>query len=472
MSGKDETLITSIANRSKDTGYITFIHDKFRNYAIGRWRTRILYLLYLVGFATAVTWIVLAALASVPTSDDMATSDLSVIFTVMMSVHLAVFSVATAVLIIAIARQGARMNAPKKGGFGKATKAMWDIISIPNRRRIKLAVILILIGMIGLMTSQITFMVAENQPFNTYFSEVMFDNTTTITQTNITAIAGTCSTTISTACLADEFDDYAAQSFINVNHVCIVMNFIIAFAYWTLFWNIFWLQGQTVKYADVDGYNISIVGEAGSRGVEIDVAGSKKTQFIYTIQRSEGASKDISLNLVALLLVVTNLFALTLLMFQLLTVSGLYNGLCRFLDDYLIFWLTDFTFLGVLLFFLVALWGAIDLKKTTSQDIDICQASLLKYTVYAVVFIGIIVGSTGFMWLIAESSTEVTGIPTAVMCRVAGAFKGYNANKVMEILMFTFLMYVTTDYYFLHCAKISHISLFKSLAMAGKEALD
>lgn len=436
-------------------GAVVFYDDRYAHYAFGKDRYRLLLLLSLLGLISSTIWFIVCFMAAVPSSDQsMETSDTSVIFTIMIVFTGLLCLVSWGILYYAFKDKRTRAekvaNAPKT-----SLNNVWSAYSPFQKHKICTSVMVLTLSIIGMTISQAVFIGSRSQPFNVHYSDYMFDSTGGVTQQLISSIGGTCATLISDRCAITAFDNDLAQSFINVNQLGCVFSIFLFYGFWMQFWCLIWPNGAKHKFERNSVQNLVFSG--GKNKIEIE-----PTHGLLLVggQSHEKAGKDFSLSMLKASIVITVIVFMVLWVFQLITVSGLYNGLCRGLDKYFVLWITDYScYLAALVVFGL-LTIPLYLKRTLSENLTSWQRHSWGIVLIYWIAIATIIGGTAMKWFINNNAMGVLDIPTSILCRTAGEYRQYNGAKVIECSLWFLSIYMLFDYYFLHRLKISSILVY------------
>lgn len=433
---------------SEVAGDVTFYEDSFCEKVLGSIRYRLLLFLLFLGMCDAGVWFIVSYLASVPSSNEtMKTSDTSVIFTIMMAFNVLLLITYGFILLWAT---GERKM--KHVGTKTTLSAVWKSLSPISTRRITSASMTITLALVGLLISQITFLSSRSQKYNVHFSDYMFDNTSAVAQQQISTIGGTCQTEIETRCVITHFDDYLAQSFINTNHCGMALSLLLFYGYWELFWAMYWMCGTSPKTPGEHAQSVKIAGLKS----EIAVASLPGTFLLVKTQPGK-AKTDTSVKLFRAILIITAIFFTVLWILQLLTLSGIYDGLCRVLDKFFIFWISDFSILSVAWLLIGVFYLMYHKKPTLFEDSTNLMRDGLTILMIILTFAVISIGSIGLIWFIYTDTLAVTEIPTPILCRIGGVFRTYNAIKVIASFYFIFMISEIYEFFFLFKHNIGSI---------------
>jgi hypothetical protein len=489
----ESTSITDIVNT---TGNVVYSNAIFARYTVGKGRRWCIVFFSGLGALITLGWLILSIFATLNSKSGFPmTTMFAANFT---GFIIGIISVYIILLVLVVSIKNTTIKI-KTGRMGQEMERnAWQCVAVENRRRVKFSFVLQTICIFGLIFCDIAFLSARLQPFMTYFSNIMYDvNGLITTDTILQTSTDTCDVSVVTKCNAGAtyiMHDIIAQSFVNSNHVNIILLFVLYIAFLFELLAFAWLEVTYIKHPGEDpliakivdsGYRPLIRGrqdagedeeDGGSEPGYVDISPKTKTGSVwFFIPQTEtktnkstgvkriGAANDPMLAALKITIIIGISTLGIMWLFQMLTVIGVYDSRCSWFDDYGGFWLVFISLYWTVTVVIGLITMGINLKDVVVADTTNMQRFKILFMALYLVLHGVLLVVLGGIWIAEHGNTNFT-IPDIILCRTHPYWRTYNALKVYEISTFIITVFIFIDYYFFHTSNVGRIELLRSFS--------
>lgn len=451
-------------NRQSRSGIITWFSKESHAVLLGVTKWWTLILLCLGGFCGSLTWAILSIIASLPSDfPDATMTDVQLI--VLGIIHgLVYLGVLTCVSWFTGISLSLRIGKSKPKS---STKKAWEMMSLFNRRNLKIWLTVQFFALLGILIAQ-SVLAMDGSAITHKSADSMFTNGTITqitaapdsTDSNLRKIALHCngnSTYI--------MDSIEAQSFVNVHHITAGLSLLLAIGYLSHLLNLWWMELSTYKKdltsRSVSGLSITI-GKIGQRE-DADISPSITASAVYIHEKeNDSVTKDSSMYAYKLTLVIGSLLLIGCWVMELLSLAGLYNGLNSPVDHYGGLYMLELIVNWCIVLALVSIVFAILMKDTLLKYMSASQRFTKLWSAVAMALISLLFLTNGAFWLTSHQVPVKFEVPHVVMCRIHPDLRTYYANRVMEAVLSTLFLFCISDAYYTHCSKTGKSELLVS----------